>query len=307
MNLFFNVLLYIFFISPINENDTELLFIGHAYGNPHAGNDEKIEPSLLTFLNNKDLSKYKYIVWGGDFFETCSNESEVENFFKLLPYKAIEKSIFVYGNHEMYCYEKETLRFIKKNENQLITINDYDLFFINSNFKNINQVNQALKLVEKSEKKIIFTHQVIFSPDNWFLRTNSRDFYSVANKFYNELIKISKNITIISGDIGAFKRMPYLVYFKNSGNNLIASGLGNGVNNYIVSIKIEKNDLSFHKINLDDGTKSSLKPDNINYSTTINAIQFFFFSKKRGFAFVLLLISPIFYFIYRKYKKNLKV
>ena len=54
MNLFFNVLLYIFFISPINENDTELLFIGHAYGNPHAGNDEKIEPSLLTFLNNKD-------------------------------------------------------------------------------------------------------------------------------------------------------------------------------------------------------------------------------------------------------------
>ena len=73
MNLFFNVLLYIFFISPINENDTELLFIGHAYGNPHAGNDEKIEPSLLTFLNNKDLSKYKYIVWGGDFFETCSN------------------------------------------------------------------------------------------------------------------------------------------------------------------------------------------------------------------------------------------
>tara|TARA_B100001059_G_scaffold212638_1_gene227833 strand:- start:320 stop:1252 length:933 start_codon:yes stop_codon:yes gene_type:complete len=304
MILIFNVLLALVFNNPINEINDEILFIGHAYGNPHTYYDEKIDPSLLSFFKKNDVSHYKYIIWGGDFIETCSNEAEVNNFFKTLPNRIIEKSIFLFGNHEFTCYDNDNFNFVKKNENQVIQINGYDLFFINSNFENLNDVNESLDIVQESSKKIIFTHQVIFSRNNWFLRTNSRDFYKLGNIFYDKLIETNNDFTIITGDVGAFKRMPYLEYFKDSDNNLIASGLGNSSNNYIVSLKFENNNLSFFKINLDNNIKTKLDPSNVLLSTLINSVQFFFFSKKRAVLFILLLITPFFYFLYKKIKNE---
>lgn len=300
MILIFNIILALIFNNPINKINDEVLFIGHAYGNPHNLSDEKIEPIVLNFLKNNDTSIYKYIVWGGDFIETCSNEVEVENFFKDLPDRVIEKSIFLFGNHEFPCYNNNNFNFIKKNENQVIRIKDYDLFFINSNFEKLNQVDEALEIIQESSKKIIFTHQVIFSPNNWFLRTNSRDFYSLGNIFYDKLIETDNDFTLITGDIGAFKRMPYLEYFKNSENNLIASGLGNSSNNYIISLKFENDNLSFFKINLDNNIKTKLEANNIFLSTVINSFQFFFFSKKRAVLFLLFLIMLLFYFLRKK-------
>ena len=45
------------------------------------------------------------------------------------------------------------------------------------------------------------------------LRSNGRDFYDIANVFYDELPR-EKELTIISGDVGAIKGTPYLTYFK---------------------------------------------------------------------------------------------
>ena len=94
--------------------------------------------------------------------------------------------------------------------------------------------------------------------------------------------------------------MPYLVYFNDSENNLVASGLGNSSNNYIVSLKIDQNNLSFFKINLDNNLKTELEADNVLLSTLINSVQFFFFSKKRAVLFIILIIFPLFYLVYKK-------
>ena len=300
MILVFKIITALILINPLNSSGEEILFIGHAYGNPHNLTDEKIEPSVLNFINNTDTSLYKYIVWGGDFIENCKNETEINNFLEFVPKKILAKSIFLFGNHEFLCYDNTKFNFIKKNENQVIRIKDYDLFLINSNFENINQVDRAIEIVKESSKKIIFTHQVVFSPNNWFLRTNSRDFYSLGNIFYDKLIARKDKFTLISGDIGAFKRMPYLVYFNDSENNLVASGLGNSSNNYIVSLKIDQNNLSFFKINLDNNLKTELEADNVLLSTLINSVQFFFFSKKRAVLFIILIIFPLFYLVYKK-------
>ena len=89
---------------------------------------------------------------------------------------------------------------------------------------------------------IIFSHQVIFSKNDFYLRTNSRQYYNLGNKLYDKIFnrfnKSSIIFHLISGDIGAFKLTPYAFYDKSENFNLYASGLGNLNYNKAIFLKI---------------------------------------------------------------------
>ena len=119
------------------QNNTEskkILFIGHAYGMPEVYN-EMMDPSVSSFFQNYSASDYTYIVWGGDFINDCTSSIEISNFFESLPKGVVEKSLFIWGDHEFDCYENESFKFLKNDENRLVTIDEYDIFLLNSNFK----------------------------------------------------------------------------------------------------------------------------------------------------------------------------
>ena len=161
----------------------------------------------------------------------------------------------------------------------------------------LNRINNS------SRTKILFTHNVIFSKSNWLLRSNGRDFYDIANVFYDELPR-EKELTIISGDVGAIKGTPYLTYFKKNKTNLLSSGIGNGKNNFAIEIVLNPTNLIFYKLNLDNNVTKELKP-NYFLATLYNIIFYFFLSRKRTVIFTVLV--AIFLFILMFNKNYIKV
>ena len=273
-----------------NQKIDNILFIGHAYGNTE-DYDDKMDSSVINFLNNFSTEKYKYIVWGGDFIYDCNNVNEIDNFINTLPLEVSKKSLFIWGNHEFICYNNDVFEFIRRDENKVIKLNGYDLYFLNTNFNNFSEVESLSKKINLSKKKILFSHQVIFSKSNWFLRTNSRDNYELANLFFEKLY-LDKNLTIVSADVGAIRGTPFLSFYKKNNANLLSSGLGNGKRNYAIEIKVGMNSLQFIKLNLDNNKAKELKPRFFPI-TLYNAVYYFFLSKKRTVVFLAIVVLVI--------------
>ena len=270
----------------LDKQSDNILFIGHAYGSP-LFDDEKMDLSVINFLKNNSTKKYKFIVWGGDFIDNCNNSNEVKNFYNSIPLEVFEKSIFIWGNHELKCYDNDVLAFVRKDENKVINLHGFDIYFLNTNLDSISNTYPILKQINTSKKKILFTHQVIFSKSNWILRTNSRDFYDQANLFFDK-INLDKDLTIVTGDVGAIKGTPSLSYYKKNDANLLSSGLGNGNQNFAIEIELNPQEIKFYKLNLDNNESKLLTPS--FYPITIyNFIYYFFLSKKRALIFFLIL------------------
>lgn len=298
---FLIIQLLIFTTLPVyGLEKSEILFIGHAYGQPEY-EDEKMDPSVISFLEKYSTEKYQHIIWGGDFIDDCSNINEIDNFIKSIPKEVFAKSIFLWGNHEFECYDNEKFNFIREFENKSFRINEFDVFILNTNFENIVNFDSLSNRINSSKNKILFTHQVIFSKTNWMLRTNSRDYYDLANEFYDKL-NVNNSLTIVTGDIGAIRGTPYLSYSQVNGSNLLSSGLGNGKRNYAIEIEIDSSNLRFKKLNLNNNESTTLKP-NYLFITIYNFIFYFFLSKKRGVLF-LIFIGFIILIINKKKFKN---
>lgn len=283
-------------ILPYNQPE-EILFIGHAYGNP-SKSDKQIHPPLISFFNSYNFENTKYIVWGGDFIADCFDNKEIENFLKLVPRKILDKSYFVLGNHEYVCFKDDKFIFKSIQENEVLKFNNYNLLLANTNFKSHTDIDKLEKIILKNKKNLIlFNHQIIFSKSNWIFRSNSRDNYELSNDLYDRIKDIP--LTIVSGDVGAFNNMPYLSFFKINNQSLLTSGLGNNDNNFILSISVLNNDLKFYSINLKDLKKAPINPNNYLLFTIKNFIQFFFLSKKRSVAFAFCCFIILFIISYK--------
>lgn len=239
------------------EPKQKYLFVGHAYGSPSL-NDKKIDPSLTDFLITKKNSFDKLIL-GGDFIQDCYDDEERQNFN--LFYNQY-KPYFVIGNHEM-C--PEIIDFSIKNFGDVNYFKEIDsnlLIFINTSFKNREMLKKTVSYVNhkidsiKPHNVLLFTHQVIFSKNDFYLRTNSRTFYNYGNKFYNQVFEKYHNSNIefhlFSGDIGAFPYTPFAFYDKFNNFNFYASGLGNSIHNKAILLQIGE-DISVQFIDLTSG------------------------------------------------------
>lgn len=249
-------LLFITLFINFSYSQEELYFIGHAYGNPSL-KDQKLDPSVLNFLKYKTTK----IIYGGDFIYDANDEIEIQNF---LGFNKERDYVLIPGNHDV------TLKSFKHQKNRFEIKNKNLFIYLNTNFKDINEVQNSVDFVSKTIRKkkfkniLIFSHQLIYSKSNFDIRTNSRDNYQLANLFYDEifefLIKENTNIYIYSGDIGAFKYTPYCYFNKIKNLSFYASGLGNGSNNYCIEIKIDSND-NVSNLFVDLNTSKREKPE----------------------------------------------
>ena len=297
--LFISILNFLFFHHNLNIESDKILFIGHGYGSP-SDLDQTIDPKLIKFLNSFRHEDYRYIVWGGDFLYECDDLIEISNFFKLIPKNVINKSLFIYGNHEFRCYDSPNLDFIKRDENRIINIGEFDIILANTNL-NINS-NKIFNSIESKNKKIVFSHQVMFSKSNWLFRANSRENYGVANNFFDKIKNHNSQLNIICGDVGAFRGVPYLTYFKENEMNLVTSGIGISENDFLLSINIpKKKNISFEKIDLNTFNYAPFLPENRLFFEIKNSFKFFFLSRKRSLLF---LITTIFFCIRFKFLRS---
>ena len=257
MKILFTLLIY--FLNP----DYKILFFGHAYGSGDIENQSDL--SFTNYIKNYS-DDHDLFVFGGDFIKNCNSNIEIEKFKKNIN-KVYDDSIFIYGNHEFYCYESDNIEFIKKHENSSLVVNDNIMFFINSNFENINQVEKLVDRISKSlsySRIFIFNHQTFFEKSDLLLRPNSREFYELGYTFLDKIIALNhSNIYLISGDIGSTIFQHDLIYYKKNNINMLASGLGNERNNYGIEIVFNNKDqVHFNKLNLDSKEKTKLFPMN---------------------------------------------
>ena len=228
-----------------NDKDPyKILFIGHAYGS-HSEIDRKLDSDVIKILENESYDEF---VFGGDFIYNCNDEIEFDNLIKNINGKNIKLTI---GNHDD-CEKVKTFiknKYLSINQKQIV--NNTLILYLNTSINNQTDLNKlidyTINSIQEEKNVIIFCHQVIFSKNDFYLRTNSRKFYDYGNKFYNFLTEkylgSDKNVFIITGDIGAFDYTPYSFYDKNEKFRLYASGIGNSFHKNGINIEINKDGL----------------------------------------------------------------
>lgn len=223
------------------ESNKSYLFVGHAYGS-HSKIDYKIDPALESFLNTNSLS-FNNLILGGDFIYDCNNLFEYQNLLKLI--NEIDARLVI-GNHDSCDNIISIVKEKFKTINYYERIDNNILFYLNTTIDDINPTNQLFKFIsstideEKPENVLIFTHQVIFSNSDFYLRSNSRKFYKYGNNLFNKLknkfFKKDVNFYFFAGDIGAYKYTPYAFFDEEDNFQYYAVGLGNKIYDKAISI-----------------------------------------------------------------------
>jgi len=247
LKVFYKLILLIVLTSSIyaKEASENILFVGHGYGS-HFENDSMLDESLIKFSNNFS-NLFDYVVLGGDFIYDCNDEKELDN---LIAYTEKFETKLVIGNHDD-C--PNIISFVESSYgglNYYKNFNNTLIFFLNTSLKNNNEVENLFNYFEKviskenPNKVIIFSHQVIFSRSDFYLRVNSRKYYNYANAFYqkiyNSYYKKALKFYFVSGDIGAFSYNPYAFEESDENFHLYASGIGNKKNHVGLLININQ-------------------------------------------------------------------
>ena len=241
-----------------NSKDSTILFVGHAYGS-HFDDDSKLDPVLLNFINTNNKILFDKIIFGGDFIYNCNDVTEIKNFknsVSTFDYR------FVIGNHENCDKILEISKvnfgdfnyYEKQNDNLLIYLNTSSNY---SKDKVKDMFDYIKNLIEKENPNnvVLFTHQVIFSKNDFYLRVNSRKFYDFGNNLYQMLYDdfngIDTKFHFFSGDIGAFNYTPF-AFFDNYDNfYLYAVGIGNKNNSKAILVNLGK-DISVDFIDINN-------------------------------------------------------
>ena len=307
-------LLFIYLTTAVNfqnlkaqdKDSYKILFIGHAYGS-HSEIDKKLDRDVIKILEDENYNEF---VFGGDFIYNCNDDNEFDNLIEDINEINVKLTI---GNHDD-CEKVKTFiknKYLSINQKQIL--NNTIILYLNTSIKNQYDLDNLIAFTERSikdyENVIIFCHQVIFSKNDFYLRTNSRKFYDYGVKFYNYLketyLGSKKKIYIFTGDIGAFDYTPHSFYEKNENFYLFASGIGNSFYKNGVSIDLNYNGKITAKfINL----KNSLIEDPKKYNKIYNQFYQFpkltlFYLKKHILILVLILGSSTILLNYSKFKK----
>jgi len=257
------------------DKNYSILFLGHGFGS-HSVIDNSLDPAFLNYFS-KNQNKFNKVVLGGDFIYDCDSTLEVENFLEFYDNNNVD---FVIGNHEN-CNNLFKLNEVSsKNHHELI--NESLIFYLNTSIEDESKIDKTLSYIESTISKelpknvIIFTHQLIFSDSDWFVRVNSRKFYDFGNllykKIYNKYYDDNLPFYFIAGDIGAFNFTPYAFYHNSSNFTMLASGLGNKFHSKAIKINLT-NPIDINFVDLNSGQSEKLN----KYSKL--KVQFYQFPK----------------------------
>tara|TARA_B100000886_G_scaffold112513_1_gene75611 strand:+ start:9328 stop:10260 length:933 start_codon:yes stop_codon:yes gene_type:complete len=267
------LLFLVLFINNVfsQVQNEKILFVGHAFGS-HSDNDSSLDPILLEFTSSE--KNYSKIILGGDFIYDCNDKIEVENFKSFISNNNIN---FVLGNHENCEEIKSIAKLNFGGINYYEIINQNLLVYLNTTIESEDQYMDTISFLEgildayNYNNLLIFSHQVIFSKSDWYLRTNSRTHYEYGNRVFNFIYKkfYEKSLMVyfFTGDIGAYSYTPYSFYHKDKNMNYVATGIGNKDNYKGVNINISDK-VDFNFIDL----KTSLSEQKDTYSKKWNQL-----------------------------------
>ncbi len=239
------LLFLILFINNLNsqQESKNILFVGHAYGS-HKENDNQLDPTFKNYYDEYN-SEYDKVVLGGDFIYDCNNDIEIENFKKFF---LIHNVNFVIGNHDNCNSIFELTKYKNNDYHELI----YDtlIFYLNTSKTDGSSVESLFNYVQNTinenspENVIIFTHQLIFSNSDWYVRVNSRKYYEYGNTLYQKIYEKYFGKTLpflfVAGDLGAYDFTPHTFYHNDSNFTMLSSGIGNSYNSKAIKIKLNK-------------------------------------------------------------------
>ena len=126
------------------DNQEDLLFIGHAYGS-HYDFDQKIDPVLNTFIN-QNPNLFEKIIFGGDFIYDCSDDVEVRNFKNFFQSNNVR---FVLGNHEICDTISQFADINFGATNYYEKINDNLVLYLNTSIDSYEQSNNLYDFLKR--------------------------------------------------------------------------------------------------------------------------------------------------------------
>ena len=212
----------------IPKNST--IVIGHAYGSPLNTSKYSFISKKIELLLNKNKENIKIVVFTGDIFW----EPSIKKWKKL--YNDYNKYFQIHiapGNHEVDSFAKtEIFKMSKFKSDDYYKFNIFNknFFFIENSIINNWELNpELIKYFNNnfSNDITLFRHNIPVKELVQFANSKSlisKDLSSVKD-LQKKLSKIN-NLTIISGDSGAFTELPRLTCHVYKNIKFITNGIG---------------------------------------------------------------------------------
>lgn len=252
LNFFKNDKLSIFkrcYLPKINLiPNNSIVVIGHAYGSPEDVSKESYLSIKVQNFLNENRKKISRVIFTGDIFW----EPSLNKWDRLYKDFKDDFSIDIApGNHEFDNLSKiDVLKMSQFRVEDFYEIKNTDknLYLIeNSIINNWELNNNMIEYINQSvfDEFMIFRHNipiielVKLANSKSLMSDNLSSVLDIHEKFSK-----NKKITIISGDGGAFKKLPRLICYEYKNFKFIINGIGNYNNDQILILS--KNNMHYY-------------------------------------------------------------
>tara|TARA_Y100001980_G_C14554820_1_gene342142 strand:- start:605 stop:1678 length:1074 start_codon:yes stop_codon:yes gene_type:complete len=315
------------------KSEYNFLVGGHLYGDPRKATSPS--NSLLNNIHKfNQLSPLFFISLGDNY--RAGSDSLINNFINSFPDKLNFPFLTVMGNHDATDRAKFKEYFGKTYYD--FSIGSEHFIILDSEFNDLKNQKQQIKYFDELITKIskdnaisnvfILTHKLLWADlfnkySIVFQNSNNTSSYSSQREFGKNifrslnLIKNTKNIFWLSGDVGIWRSYP-IFYEKDRQKNItfIATGLGDTEDDMVLNIFVQKGQVTIKGLLLNNSKYLSIKKYDLifwenlfsnkfktqNILTTFKAYLLKSFSKEtlKSIIFILLFIPVLFLFFFRK-------
>lgn len=300
MKYFFIILLYLisklcFADNNLNSNYS-FIVAGHAYGG-HYSKNIGLYPKFLTALKSKDFPIHDFIVFTGDAIRHGTSEG-----FKTLERDLKKQYFLTMGNHENSKYGREF--FVKKYKSDYYSFSfgKEKFIFLNSQKSKLSISEDQILYLKKTlsslkgiKNAFIFFHELLWNDDIRYrdIKSNKRcRYHNIKGKsnFWSEIFPVLENYNdinfyIIAGDVGGNVDAIPAYYEKIDNIELLASGMGEILDENFLHINIYNEKISKKLYLLDNLKEVPLEKYNIEFLNKYVAspnfeVRLFHFYKK---------------------------
>ena len=315
------------------KSEYNFLVGGHLYGDPRQATSPA--NSLLSNIQKfNQLSPLFFISLGDNY--RVGNDSNINNFINSFPDKLNFPFLTAVGNHDATDRAKFKEYFGETYYN--FSIGSEHFIILDSEFNDLKNQEKQIKYFDELIIKIskddvisnvfIFTHKLLWADlfnkyDIVFQNSNNTSSYDNQREFGKNifrslnLIKNTKNIFWLSGDVGIWRSFP-IFYEEDRQKNItfIATGLGDTKNDMVLNIFVQKGQVTIKALPLNNSKYLSIEKYDLifwenlfsnkfktqNILTTFKVYLLKSFSKEtlKYIIFILLFIPGLFLFFFKK-------
>lgn len=216
---------------------------GHTYGSP-TDTSAGLYPSFIEHIK-ASTHPFAFGVFTGDIVKnpTAENWDRVYQQLTNIPYPVY----FAPGNHDMG--NRKLYKEMNGNADTCFSINE-DVFLIFDNTKygwnmdsaQVYLFNEALSKLSIKSRLFVFGHNVLWQDHFSCATSNSLEGKGPTSLFWTsvipQLLKLPNPVYWFAGDVGGTPKSKNVSFVKNGNIRLITSGMGNGMFDNYLQIKV---------------------------------------------------------------------